>query len=92
MDLFWGARSRAKRKGIAFTITPEHIKIPQKCPIFGVKLTGETRALRASVDRKDPRVGYVPGNVWVISSRANTIKSDATPAELRRLADALEAS
>ena len=32
----------------------------------------------------------MPGNVWVISARANAIKNDATPTELRRVADAVE--
>lgn len=35
-----------------------------------------------SLDRKDPAKGYVKGNVWVISYRANAIKQDATLAEL----------
>jgi hypothetical protein len=29
--------------------------------------------------------GYVPGNVWIVSRRANSIKSDANVAELQML-------
>jgi hypothetical protein len=39
------------------------------------------------LDRVIPELGYVPGNVAVISLRANTMKQDATAAELRVLAD-----
>lgn len=46
---------------------------------------------RASLDRIDPSKGYVKGNVWVISNRANTIKNNSLPPELRQIADAVEA-
>lgn len=36
-----------------------------------------------SVDRKRPAEGYVPGNVRVISYRANLLKSNASCEELR---------
>ena len=36
----------------------------------------------ASLDCIIPELGYVPGNVAVISRRANTIKNDATIEEL----------
>jgi hypothetical protein len=43
-----------------------------------------------TLDRVDPVCGYVPGNVWVISWRANRLKQDASLDELRMLARALE--
>ena len=44
-----------------------------------------------SIDRIIPSLGYVPGNVAVISLAANRIKSDCTdPAVFRRVADWLE--
>ena len=45
--------------------------------------------MRSTVDRIDSSLGYVKGNVWVVSYRANAIKRDATPEELRRIADAI---
>ena len=36
-----------------------------------------------NLDRIFPKKGYVPGNVRVISQRANRIKSDATVEEMR---------
>lgn len=38
-----------------------------------------------SIDRLDPRLGYVPGNIAVISYIANAIKSNATPKQLEKV-------
>lgn len=87
------ARRRAHRRKIAFDITIADIDVPKRCPIFGAKLiwnAGRRRADSPSLDRIDASRGYVRDNVWVISWRANQIKSDATPAELRRIAEAVE--
>lgn len=87
------AAARASRKGLPFTIGLEDIGAPLVCPVLGMPLNWlRTRhgPDSPSLDRIRNEVGYVPGNVWVISRRANTIKSDATPAELRAVADAIE--
>jgi hypothetical protein len=89
--LFQGARARAKRAGLPFTITRKDIIIPSHCPILGIplfKVTGKQGGgdNSPSLDRIRPELGYVPGNVIVISMRANRIKSDATIQELRDIA------
>lgn len=38
-----------------------------------------------SIDRFDNALGYVKGNIRVISTRANLLKRDATVDEVRRL-------
>lgn len=38
-----------------------------------------------SIDRIIPELGYVRGNIAVISMRANKLKSDATSEELERI-------
>jgi hypothetical protein len=82
--MFYDARKRAIALGLPFLIEPEHIVIPERCPVLGFPLTTDgPRDTRASLDRIVPSLGYVPGNVRVISFRANRIKSDATPDELR---------
>lgn len=86
-------RSRAKSRGQEFTLTVEDIIIPKICPILGIPLcTSDGRADDASpsLDRLDNTKGYVPGNVNVISWKANQIKSNATVAELRAIADWME--
>ena len=40
-----------------------------------------------SLDRINPKRGYVEGNVALICFRCNKIKSDATQRELRMIAD-----
>lgn len=47
---------------------------------------GKQHAASPSLDRIIPTLGYVPGNVWVISHRANELKRDATLQEIQMLA------
>lgn len=51
---------------------------------------GKQTPASPSLDRIDCTRGYVPGNIQVISWRANNVKGVATPWELRRMADVLE--
>lgn len=91
--LFLLARKSAAKRGLAFTISEDDIQIPRECPIFGTPFTaplGGSRNTGPSIDRIDSSRGYVPGNVHVISFRANRIKNDATSAELRAIADYLD--
>lgn len=81
-------RARAARRGIEFSITVADIPVPEFCPVLGIPIfVGErTRSNNSpSVDRFKNSLGYIPGNVRVISNRANLLKSDATPDELRRV-------
>ena len=68
--------------GLPFSITETDIVIGPRCPVMGVTYkTGKNHipdAKAPSLDRIDPKKGYVPGNVVVISRMANTIKHDAT--------------
>jgi hypothetical protein len=86
------SRIRAARRGMTHTITLVDIKIPSSCPVLGIKMEqGGVAENSPSLDRIDSSLGYVPGNVWVISMRANRIKNDATPHELILLARAVAA-
>lgn len=87
------ARRRAKKKGLDFNIELEDIIVPEFCPVFGTKMIkgkGYPGENAPSLDRKDPSLGYVKGNVWVISFRANRIKNDASPEEIILLSEALD--
>lgn len=89
--LLVSARHRAKISGLDFNLELSDIVIPDRCPIFGNKFhKNPDRRDSPSLDRIDSDKGYIKGNVWVISRRANIIKNDATPAELRMIADAVE--
>lgn len=43
------------------------------------------RPASPSLDKIIPSLGYVPGNVRIISARANLLKNDATVDELRAI-------
>lgn len=89
MTAIHDSRRRAKNASIAHTITLADIYMPEHCPVLGIKLEfGQPRGCSSSpsLDRFDMSLGYVPGNVRVISRRANTLKNDATAAELRAVA------
>lgn len=65
--------------------------IPAFCPVLGLPLYRNTGGAAQgpnspSLDRIDASLGYVRGNVAVISAKANAIKSNATPEELLRVA------
>ncbi len=86
------ARDRAREQGIAFDITPADLSIPEICPLLDMPITfgrGKLHAASPSLDRIDPKLGYVRGNVWVISYRANAIKQNATADELLQIATRL---
>ena len=63
--------------------------IPESCPILGIPLFMGTRhnPNSPSLDRVDNTLGYVKGNVQVISYRANALKKDASIKELKGLAN-----
>lgn len=82
------ARRRAKEKGLEFSITEKDIIIPQTCPLLGQPMVKNTK-YAPSIDRIDSSRGYVPDNVWVISRRANGLKSNASVEELQLLVNAL---
>lgn len=89
-------KSRAKKAGLPFDLTLADIVIPERCPILDIPLrerTGRGGALRdsPSVDRKVPELGYVKGNVGIISHAANWLKSNATLDQLQRLVAYMEA-
>ena len=87
--LLHGARNRAKEIGIEFALTREDIVIPERCPILDVELKVRT-SYAPSLDRIDKQKGYIPGNVRVISHRANWRKGDMTLEQARRLVAYME--
>ena len=89
--LLANAKRRAQAKGVPFSLEEKDIVIPENCPVLGFRLTVcATMAQRpdsASIDEIIPGLGYVPGNVAVISFRANSLKRDGTHEELELLVD-----
>lgn len=86
--MYKSAKDRAKRDGLPFDIEIEDIVIPEKCPVFGIKLeVGDNynKMNSPSLDKIIPEKGYVKGNIIVVSVKANTMKSNATIEEMKRL-------
>jgi hypothetical protein len=87
-------RRDAQKFGIPFQITLQDLlPVPAVCPVLGLPLRhgkagGEDCS--PSIDRVIPSLGYVPGNVMIVSLKANRIKNDATPAELKAVASFYE--
>lgn len=82
---------RAKQSGLPFNLTKNDIVIPEFCPVLGIKIRQMSideepkrgyHPNAPSLDRIVPKLGYVKGNVRVISARANLLKNDATILEL----------
>lgn len=72
-----------------FNLSIEDIVIPAACPILNVKLSkpGGDKKYSPSLDRIDNTVGYVKGNVRVVSYKANHMKADASREELENFAN-----
>lgn len=91
-----GARARAKRHGLAFNLDADwvHAAAPEACPLLGIALCFDHNMVcndSPTLDRIDNARGYTRDNVWVISARANRIKTDATADELMQVARGLQA-
>lgn len=91
------AKARAVKKGLEFNITEADFPTrPTHCPILGIELKyGGGRGRKpsgdaASLDRRDNALGYISGNVFIVSFRVNQIKNDGTAAEHRMIAEWME--
>jgi len=98
--LLKGAIQRSKKKGLPeVSITVDDVMTlltPGICPALGTPLTSGVKKSPTSVARKSPTSatldqfyatsGYTTENVSVLSSRANTIKADASLSEVLRVA------
>lgn len=92
-ELLRSVQDRANRLGLPFDLDFEFILalMVDVCPVLGIPLNytfvaGVNFGDSPTVDRFIPKLGYVKGNVTVISWRANRIKCDASPSEAMKVA------
>jgi len=87
------ARGRARAKGLPFDLTSDDLELPVRCPVLNIPIQpgGQTTPNSPSIDRINPNLGYVKGNVIIISHLANRIKAEATPPQIRAVADWVDA-
>jgi len=82
------AAKRQRKRGIPVTITAADIWIPDDCPVCEVPLavgSGASSDRSPSLDRYDPPLGYVPGNIMVICRGCNRRKQNHTGEQLIQL-------
>jgi len=92
---FTRKRQNCKAMGIPFELEFQDIFWPTHCPILGMQLdyygeSGFRLENSPSFDKINPKLGYVKGNVQIVSWRANRIKNDGTAEEHRRIAEYLD--
>lgn len=79
-------RYHCKKNGIPFDLEASDLVIPEICPVLGIPLKvsedSGPKYNSPSIDRIRPELGYVKGNIAVISQKANQIKNNATLEEL----------
>jgi len=87
------AKARSSKFQLDFNIDISDIIIPTHCPILNIKLSrgnGVKSNSSPSLDRIDNCLGYIRGNVRVISNLANSMKRDATKEQLLMFAKNIE--
>lgn len=83
-----GARRRARKFKVPFDLIIDDIlPLPTHCPVLGipidytVKGDGKPKDNSPSLDRIKPELGYIKGNIMIMSNRANMIKGCGTAEE-----------
>ena len=81
------AKDRARIYNIPCNITSEDIVLVKECPFLNIPLEyGNIKPTNysASLDKINPELGYIKGNIQVISMLANSMKSSANTEQLIR--------
>lgn len=81
-------KAQAKRKSVPFDLDVSDIIWVNVCPILNIELDYFAKGKKAntvSFDRKNPDKGYVAGDVFILSNKANSCKSDLNVEQIERL-------
>lgn len=82
-------KARAKRKSLDFNLELSDIVIPECCPVFNKPFIYGDTDWTYSVDRIKSELGYIKGNINIISNKANRYKNNATKEELEKVLEYL---
>jgi hypothetical protein len=91
---FYTTKVRSKKRGIKFTLSRTYFERlwTGKCELTHIKfrlMKGRLNPFAPSIDRIDPKKGYVDGNVRFILFGLNALKSNGTDTDMRTIAQAL---
>lgn len=88
-----GRKFAAKQAGITFGFSSTQAFAnycreitPLRCPVFGFEFMRGDTMRSPSIDRIEPHLGYAPGNIQIISNKANLMKNGASSDELKQFA------
>ncbi len=90
--LYINAKRRSKERNLEFNIDAEYIKSiypkDNMCPVLHIPLivgNGKVHKNSPTLDRIIPELGYIKGNIRVISHRANSLKMDSSYDEAKAI-------
>src|SRR5574343_1068165 len=78
-------KKRSEKLNIPFNIDESDLIVPKFCPLLDIPIfikEGSLTNNSPSLDKIIPELGYIKGNVWIISMRANRMKSDLSKKEM----------
>jgi len=85
------SKRRANSKNLPFNLTSDYLEsiFPKNCicPILGYKMKVSNKSLgklSPTLDRVNPRLGYVKGNVEFVSNIANCMMTCATGKDIKK--------
>ena len=68
----------------------EGVQYPKVCPVYKTSLDWGMNGCNnnsPSLDRDNPKLGYIPGNVMMMSNLANKMKNNATHEQLKQFSE-----
>lgn len=90
-SLIKSVKNRSDENNLPFDLIAEDLIFPHKCPVLDIELDYSTNLVHSknkpTIDKIIPELGYIKGNIQIISMLANQMKSNATNEELIKFAE-----
>lgn len=92
--IMWkNSQRRARIQGVPHDFDWKTLVIPTHCPILGIPLFSKEKVTSdnsPSLDKIIPELGYIEGNIQIISLKANRWKNEMTLDDLKMLVAYME--